>query len=164
MNLVHIVGRRNHGKTTLIVALVEELSQQGIRVGTIKHTHHRHELDSPGKDSHRQRQAGALPAAVVTSELTAVYLRLPHDGDIYQRLEPLYEHCRLVLVEGNIEGAGPKVEVWRAALGTAPMCDEHSEIRALITDDPVAAPVPVWPRSDIVSVARKIMGYCPHPG
>ena len=63
---IHVVGRRNHGKTTLLVELVEELCRRGLRVGTLKHSSHTHELDTPGKDSHRHRLAG-LNAAVRAS-------------------------------------------------------------------------------------------------
>ena len=59
MRRIHIIGRKNSGKTTLVVELVQQLSAMGKRVATIKHTHHRHELDVPGKDSYRHREAGA---------------------------------------------------------------------------------------------------------
>ncbi len=74
MKTIHLVGRQNHGKTTLLVELIEELTRRGIRVGTIKHTSHVHELDTPGKDSFRHRQAGADPVAVVSKDLIGVYL------------------------------------------------------------------------------------------
>ena len=54
MKRLHIVGGKNHGKTTLIMELVKELNRRGQTVGTIKHTHHQHELDVPGKDSYHQ--------------------------------------------------------------------------------------------------------------
>ena len=63
MKRVHILGRKNHGKTTLVVELVEYLTARGMHVGTIKHTHHAHELDTPGKDSHRHGEAGASVAS-----------------------------------------------------------------------------------------------------
>ncbi|MEO2032331.1 MAG: molybdopterin-guanine dinucleotide biosynthesis protein B, partial [Planctomycetaceae bacterium] len=56
---IHIVGRKNSGKTGLIVELVSFLTDLGYCVGTIKHTHHDHELDTPGKDSYRHCAAGA---------------------------------------------------------------------------------------------------------
>ena len=55
--------KNDRGKTTLLIELVEELTRRGVRVGTIKHSSHSHELDTPGKDSFRHRQAGATPAA-----------------------------------------------------------------------------------------------------
>ena len=45
MKRLHIIGGKNHGKTTLVVELVEEFTRRGMTVGTIKHTHHQHELD-----------------------------------------------------------------------------------------------------------------------
>jgi molybdopterin-guanine dinucleotide biosynthesis protein MobB len=60
---LHIIGGKNHGKTMLVVELVQEFARRGIPVGTIKHTHHHHEVDVPGKDSHRHRLAGAAAAS-----------------------------------------------------------------------------------------------------
>ena len=50
MNRIHIVGCKNSGKTTLIVDVLPELVARGYRVGAIKHSSHRHEVDVPGKD------------------------------------------------------------------------------------------------------------------
>ncbi len=88
MRLIHIVGRRNHGKTTLIVDLVEEYARRGIAVGTIKHSSHAHELDTPGKDSYRHRQAGAAAAAVITAELLGVWLPRRAGADPYAAVAP----------------------------------------------------------------------------
>ncbi len=70
---LHIIGRKNAGKTTLVVELIERLTGRGLVVGSIKHTHHRHELDVPGKDSYRHREAGAAPVAIVSPGMTAVF-------------------------------------------------------------------------------------------
>ena len=64
MRRLHVLGRKNHGKTTLVAELVAELTRRGWRIGTIKHTHHHHELDTPGKDSWMHRQAGAREVLV----------------------------------------------------------------------------------------------------
>ncbi len=81
MQRIHVVGRKNHGKTRLVTALVQHLSGLGLRVGTIKHTHHRHELDTEGKDSWQHRQAGAALVGVLSQQLTAIFLPTPgHTG------------------------------------------------------------------------------------
>ena len=82
MKRLHIVGRKNSGKTTLIVDLVRHLTALGHRVGTIKQTHHQHELDTPGNDSHRHRQAGAAAVGIVSPALhagrcSAAYFSVP---------------------------------------------------------------------------------------
>ena len=157
MKRIHIVGRQNHGKTTLVVDLVRELSQRGIRVGTIKHSSHRHELDTPGKDSHRHREAGAAAAAIVTEDLIGVYLPRAKGAEFYERLEGLFADCDLVLVEGHLDWPGPKIEVWRAAVGGTCLATEHDDIVAVVTDDQLEADVPRWPRSQPAELADHIL-------
>jgi molybdopterin-guanine dinucleotide biosynthesis protein len=64
--------------------------------------------------------------------------------------------CDLILVEGHLDGPGPKVEVWRAAGGTAPLCRERDDIHAVISDDDPDVPVPVWPRGDLPALLRHL--------
>ena len=166
MKRIHILGRKNHGKTTLLVALVEHLTARGLRVGTIKHTHHAHELDTPGKDSHRHRAAGASVSAILSRSLNAVFWppenlddegRAPANVDRYAAFAPHFADCDLVLVEGDTTCQGMKIEVWRQAVGSAPMALADPQIRAVITDDVVDAPVPCVPRSDMDAIAAKVL-------
>lgn len=161
MNRIHIVGRKNHGKTCLVVELVEELTACGWRVGTIKHTHHRHELDSPGKDSHRHRTAGAAIVGILARNMTALFLPNEHSigryADRYSELDAIFETCDVVIVEGDTEADAPKVEVWRADLGTEPLAKTDDSILAVVTDDPIDILTPVRSRSDIVDLANWIM-------
>ena len=69
-----MIGRKNSGKTTLVSELVTEFTARGYRVGTIKHTHHQHELDVPGKDSYRHREAGAAIVGIISSIVVAFLL------------------------------------------------------------------------------------------
>jgi molybdopterin-guanine dinucleotide biosynthesis protein B len=164
---LHIVGRKNHGKTTLVLELVEALRGRGLAVGTVKHTGHVHELDTPGKDSHRHRLAGAAPVAVVSAELTAIYLPDLDPARPYARLAPLFAGCDLVLVEGHLDGPGPRVEVWRRAGGTAPLASSRPDIAAVVSDDAPAlsAAVPIWPRRDLDALIRQLTaaGLVPPP-
>ncbi len=165
MKRIHILGRKNHGKTTLLVELVEHLTARGFRVGTIKHTHHAHELDTPGKDSHRHRAAGASVSAILSRSLNAVFWppELPkNDGeagaaDRYAEFEPHFAACDLVLVEGDTTCLGTKIEVWRQAIGSEPMALSDPQIRAVITDDVVDVPVSRVSRSDTAVIAAKVL-------
>lgn len=158
MQRVHIVGRKNHGKTTLVVELVEELTRRGLRVGTVKHTSHVHELDTPGKDSFLHRQAGGSPVAVVTPGLVGVYDVRPDDRPVYERLGPLYADCRLVLVEGDASATGGvKIEVWRSEMGGTPLAAERRDIAAMVTDDATDLDVPTWTRSDLGRIVAAIL-------
>ncbi len=164
MRRIHIVGRRNHGKTTLIVDLVAELCRRSIRVGSIKHSAHRHELDPPGKDSYRHREAGANPAGIISGNLMAVFVPRSPGDDCYSRLEPMFADCELVLVEGDIEATGVKIEVWRAPMGTACLAGERSDIRAVVSDDQPEVNVPVWPRADVRSLADRLLALARQTG
>lgn len=165
MKRIHILGRKNHGKTTLLVELVERLTIAGLRVGTIKHTHHAHELDTPGKDSHRHRAAGASVSAILSRSLNAVYWppqlqKNDAEGTTvnrYAAFEPHFSDCDLVLVEGDTTCRGIKIEVWRQAIGSEPMALDDPQILALVTDDVVEVPIPRVPRSDVAAIAAKVL-------
>lgn len=162
MARLHIIGRKNSGKTTLIVDLVECLTARGYRVGTIKHTHHRHELDVPGKDSYRHRTAGARVVGIQSPTLAAVFLPVSPSSQSQPDawppvLESVFADCDLILVEGHSQTDGLKVEVWRAANGSAPYAAADSQVRALITDDRPPVDLPVWPRGEIEALADRML-------
>lgn len=166
MKRIHIIGRKNSGKTTLVVELVRHLTAQGRRVGTIKHTRHHHELDTPGKDSYLHRQAGAAAVGILSPDLNAVFWTNSRDLDAderYRRMLTLFTDCDLVLVEGHLQMEGPKVEVWRAALSEPPLAATAPGVLAVVSDDPVTATVPVWPRSDIAAVAAQLLELAAPP-
>jgi molybdopterin-guanine dinucleotide biosynthesis protein B len=128
-------------------------------VGSIKHTHHHHELEVPGKDSFRHRQAGASPVAILSPGMTAVFR--PNESGIardgYAWLAPAFADCELVLVEGDSQALAAKIEVWRAATETGPMAAEDLRIRAVVTDDALSVAQPIWPRADIRAVADGVL-------
>jgi molybdopterin-guanine dinucleotide biosynthesis protein MobB len=166
---IHLVGKKNSGKTTLVVELVEHFTGVGYRVGSIKHTHHRHELDTPGKDSHRHRMAGAAVVGILSPELNAAFWK-PVDaaetGSPYDRLDDVFQPCDFVLVEGHYQTEGPKVEIWRSTVAEQPLAHDDRSILAVITDDPLDVEVPIWPRSDIPALADLILqqvGCMNHP-
>lgn len=155
---IHIVGRKNSGKTTLIVELVECLTAAGLHVGTIKHTHHHHELDIPGKDSHRHRMAGAKTVAILTPNLAAVFRSSDRSAGAarYAELEGSFVGCDLVVVEGDLEADAPKIEVWRSEMHERPYAAENRSIQAVITDASAAFDSERWPRRPASEVARRI--------
>ncbi len=162
MKRVHIIGRKNSGKTTLVAELVKHLSDQGVEVGTVKHTHHQHELDTPGKDSYQHREAGARVVGILSPELNAVFFRPSEthdDPDRYEAIAPLFGNCDLVLVEGHSHTSAPKVEVWRVANGKPAMASEDSSILAVVTDDPTDLNVPLLARGDVPALAKQLLDW-----
>ncbi len=165
MKRIHIIGRKNAGKTILIVELVTELTRQGYRVGTIKHTHHDHELDTPGKDSHRHREAGSVAIGVLTSGMNAIFWPQVKNDDAdlqsspekYQQFDSMMNGCDIVLVEGDSKTTAPKLEVFRAANGSQPMAMSNTTIHAVVTDDPIdEAVTAIWNRSDLNAIVCNI--------
>lgn len=165
MRRIHIIGGKNHGKTTLVEELVAELTRRGLRIGTIKHTHHQHELDIPGKDSHRHRQAGAAIVGILTRSTNAIFwtptaapTRPTPVGDArYEPFAAPFANCDLVIVEGDTQTHAPKLEVWRAAGGTPPLAAQLDGVHAIITDDPLDGPWPTLPRHNIARLADEIV-------
>lgn len=157
---IHIIGHKNSGKTTLLVELVEHLTAQGYRVGTIKHTHHHHELDTPGKDSHRHREAGAAAVGILAREMTAVF-RPQTDSDSkadrYAVMMQVFADCDLVLVEGDLQANARKIEVWRAAVRAEPLAATDPSILAVVTDDRVSTSSTSLSRHDIPTLADWIL-------
>jgi molybdopterin-guanine dinucleotide biosynthesis protein MobB len=137
MKRLHIIGRKNHGKTTLIVDLVQALTGRGLRVGTIKHTHHGHELDTPGKDSYRHRLAGAHCAGILSTGMSAIFWPTGNESseERYTRFASLQSGCDLVLVEGDVQTTADKLEVWRAEAGGEPLAASDPTIVGVISDD-----------------------------
>ena len=59
MRIVSIVGSKNTGKTSLTVKIIEELSNRGFKVASIKHSHHEMEIDHINTDTYKHKEAGS---------------------------------------------------------------------------------------------------------
>ncbi len=133
-NVLAIAGWSGAGKTTLIEAVLPRLRAAGLVVSTVKHAHHGAELDRPGKDSWRHRQAGALEVLVAAPGRWALLHEEagaePDLGALLARLSPV----DLVLVEGFRQYPFPKLEVHRPALGKPVLWPDWPEILAVASD------------------------------
>ncbi len=136
MRVFGIVGRKDCGKTHLVIRLVRLAAQRGLRVSTIKHAHHSFDIDRPGKDSHLHREAGAHEVLVASAERWA--LMHEHRGTPEPPLAELLTMlapCDLVLVEGFKREVNLRLEVYRASCGQIPLAFEDAGILAVATDD-----------------------------
>lgn len=105
-----IVGRKNSGKTTLMSGLIEELVRRGLVLGTVKHTSHEHEFDTPGKDSWQHRQAGSSVAVIIAPDRWSCHTNRPEDEMVRDLHQTLFQGKDLVLWEGRGNPEAPKVE------------------------------------------------------
>ena len=72
MKVVGFAGYSGSGKTTLVERLIPVLRLQGLRVSVVKHAHHRFDIDHPGKDTFRHREAGAFEVVIASNRRLAL--------------------------------------------------------------------------------------------
>ncbi len=156
MNVFGITGWKNSGKTTLTEKLVTELVRRGWTVSTVKHAHHEFDIDKPGADSFRHRQAGATEVAVVSGKRWALMHELRGEDEptletILTRLAP----ADIVLVEGYKREAHKKIETRRLdAKDRSPLSANDPAIVAIAADFAVTGEsLPVFDLNDTGSIA-----------
>lgn len=137
MKVLGIVGWSGSGKTTLLVALLPLLRAEGLRVSTIKHTHHGFDMDRPGKDTYRHREAGAREVLVASGTRWALLHEIQGEEPTLPYLLTKLEPVDLVLVEGFKAHPFPKLEVHRAALGKPPIWPDAPDVVAVASDSPI---------------------------
>ena len=146
--IVSIVGFSGSGKTTLLEKLIRELATRGYRVGTVKHDVHGFEMDKPGKDSWRHKQAGAV--ATIISSPRQIGMVMDVDHDLHpDELKRFFSNVDIVFTEGYKEGDKPKVEIFRAGLRDEPLCKDDNHLIALVTDTTVELRVPHFSLDDV---------------
>ena len=162
MKVFGLVGWSGSGKTTLMTALLPELIGRGLRVSTMKHTHHRFDIDRPGKDSFEHRQAGATEVMVTSSKRWALIheLRDEPESDVdslIARMTPV----DLLLIEGFKDHRHPKLEVYRPILGKGLLCRQDPAVIAVASDRPLTDLVVPWfDLDDIPGIADFIVERC----
>ena len=72
MFVVGFTGHSGSGKTTLIEKVLVTLRSRDRTVSAIKSSHHGTDVDVPGKDSWRFRQAGAEEVVLVSDKRWAL--------------------------------------------------------------------------------------------
>ncbi len=143
-NILGLAGFSGSGKTTLLEKLIPLLVAHGLRVAVIKHAHHDFDIDQPGKDSYRQRKAGASEVLIISAHRWALIHELKNETEptlqeCCARLSP----CDLVLVEGYKYADIPKLEVHRSGVHHEYLYPNDARIIAVVTDIRAEFPLPV---------------------
>ena len=160
MNIYGIVGWKNSGKTGLVERLISEFVGQGLRVSTIKHAHHKFEIDQPGKDSWRHRKAGAGEVLIAARDRW-VLMRERQESD-EPDLESLLGELAdvdLVLIEGFKRESHRKIECHRKETGHRLLQDAIPGVRAVASDTPgdCETDLPVFHLDDVAGIAGFIL-------
>jgi len=164
MRIFGLAGWSGSGKTTLMTALIPELVCRGVSVSTLKHAHHAFDVDQPGKDSWRHRQAGAREVMISSQNRWALMHELrgapePTFDELVRRMSPV----DLLLVEGFKRHPHPKIEVYRPSLGKPLLHPEDPLVVAIASDETLpGVRLPWLPLSDASAVATFILGHLEH--
>ena len=154
MKVIGLAGWSGAGKTTLLVRVIPHLRDQGLRVSVIKHAHHKFDVDTPGKDSWRHREAGAEEVLVSSGMRWALMheLRGAHEPCLPELLAKL-SRVDLVIVEGYKSEPHRKIEVYRSSNGKPLLFSGDAAIAGVVSDVAIETALPTAHLDDVPSVA-----------
>ena len=161
MKIFGIVGWKNSGKTTLVEKLIGALLKKGLTVSTIKHSHHKFQIDKNGKDSFRHRKAGASETILASDyEWVKFSSNVPNiPGEIEFFLNQLGD-VDLVLVEGYKNGLHKKIEVFDEKCGNTPIFLKDDTICAVASaGQRLNTSLPVFDRNEIEFISDFIIKF-----
>jgi len=160
MKVIGLAGWSGAGKTTLLTRLIPHFIGEGLRVSVIKHAHHHFDVDVPGKDSWRHREAGAAEVLVSSERRWALMHELrgapePRLPELLARLAPV----DLVVVEGFKREPLRKIEVHRAANGKPLLFPDDPGIVGIAADTTVETRLPTVHLDDIAGIAAMMRRF-----
>jgi molybdopterin-guanine dinucleotide biosynthesis protein B len=160
MQVFGFAGYSGSGKTTLIEQLIPRFVSRGLRVSLMKHAHHDFDIDRPGKDSWRHREAGASEVMITSTQRWVVMheLRGEPEPDLATQLRR-FEPCDLILVEGYKRARIPKIEVYRASTGREPIHPTDPDIVAVAADTALTTHLPVLDLNDYDEIVSFILRH-----
>jgi molybdopterin-guanine dinucleotide biosynthesis protein MobB len=162
MKVIGLAGWSGSGKTTLMQRILPEVIGRGLTVSTMKHAHHRFDIDQPGKDSYVHRAAGASEVLVASAHRWA--LMHEHRGRPEPSAAELMRHMTpvdLLIVEGFKREPHDKIEVYRRANGKSLLYPEDGRIVAVVSDAGLPdCPLPVLDIDDIGAVVDFVLAHC----
>ncbi len=154
VKVVCIVGPAKSGKTLLIERLTPELNRRGLRVATIKHTHHHNvSLDIPGKDTYRYRQAGAEIIVLASPDGFSILTEEKGVFGLEEVVSALPEKLDIILVEGFKQEGFPKIEV--VPDDTDPLFINNPSLLAIVSSNTFpAAKIPCFKPTAIADMVE----------
>lgn len=148
--LFSIVGRSGSGKTTLITKLIPCFVNLGLKIGSIKHTHHEVILDKPGKDSWKHGAAGSSQVLLITGDNMAVFGKTERESTIRELCDRWFTGFDLVISEGFKNESCFKIEVTRKENNKPPLfLDPSYHIEGIVADYPVQTDLPTFGSDEV---------------
>ena len=151
--LISFVGRSNSGKTTFITQIIPKFTALGLRVGSIKNTHHVVDFDKPGKDSWKHAQSGSSRVVVTSAGSLAVYEKTETRPSAVDLSIQWFQGFDLVISEGFKNDNCLKIEVFREANKKTPLyTDPAYNIQAVISDNAQTGSIPHFHFADLEQI------------
>jgi len=155
--VVSIIGKPDCGKTTLLEKLIPELANRGYRVGTMKHHVHEFEMDKPGKDTWKHKQAGAKVVCLSAPSGLGVIRDTEYDSPIEELVHRYFYDVDIVFTEGYKQEAMPKIEVYRRSIASEPLPQRDATWTAMVSDIKIAVDLPHFQPDKITDIADFII-------
>ena len=156
--LFGLAGWSGSGKTTLCTKLIENFTKIGINVGTLKHAHHKFDIDKPGKDSYNLRKAGARPMIISSKERFALIQEndQKEEKSLFEMLEIFSKNpirkCDIIIVEGYKNENIQKLEVHRPIIRKPLLFEDDKNIFAIASDNYIETTIPSFDLNNINSI------------
>jgi molybdopterin-guanine dinucleotide biosynthesis protein B len=142
VKMICVTGKRHVGKTTFLESLIPLFTKKGLRVAAIKYSKGTHELDTPGKNSWRLKQAGAELVTMVTPNQIAEYRPSTSPIDLSD-FQVKYQEFDLIITEGIHKRGLPTIEILREEINLIPETNTD-ELLALVSDKKIDSELPLY--------------------
>jgi len=115
-------------------------------------------LDTPGKDSFRYKDAGAVMSMLLTRDALQLVADAKMEREPQQLAQRFLGEADLVLAEGFSHAPGTKIEVLRRACDKPPRCAIEDGLIAIVTDmEEVYPQLPHFGLEDVSGIVNFIL-------
>ncbi len=158
--IISVVGKSDSGKTLFLEKIIPALKSRGLKVGTIKHDVHGFDIDKPGKDTWRHKEAGANLVLISSPYKIALIKDVDEDKELDELQELYVKDVDLILTEGYKSGDKPKIEIFRPSKHETKLCDpEEDEILTTVINEEQEEESAIFPPAEIEEVVEIILEY-----
>ena len=154
--IIGITGWKDVGKTYYASLIIKLLVKKGYQVGSIKHAHHDFDIDKPGTDSFKHREAGSNQVIVSSSKRWAKITENNNENE--KNLDELIlelHNVDIIVVEGFKEDNHPKIEILSKDLKNRNKATNN--VIAIVSDDLKDTITPVFKENDIENLVEFII-------
>lgn len=150
---VSFVGKKKSGKTTVVLGVLKELLSRGYRAAVLKHDTHGFDIDVPGTDSYRFREAGAEVVGISSPDKYVWLNTTTNEPSLLELVRQVAEPVDLVITEGFKRQDAPKIEVSRRERSTE-LVSDPDELIGIASDQSFPEySVPQFALDDFASLA-----------